>query len=370
MFLSSMCCIQGVCSKGKIMKLTFQTAQLKSAYTAAAAAIPAKATRDVLKSILLQSTPTGCRLVGGDSDLIVSASLPLQEHFGEVLLPPALGAILRETTAETIEITSWTGKIIVKAGTSRFALATGDAAEYPPPPDPAGEAHALLGATLTAAIDATIHAIDNESTRFALAGVAIDGDCVVATDSRRLAVYTLPEPLATEQIKVPTKAAQILRRSFSIVDRVQVRTDGSTATFTTDSISVHCRLLEGRFPRWRDVIPSQWQIGCTVNADNLLRAVRLTAATADRDDLSVTLEIGSTAIKLNSAGSIGEGEQSVECHSDGVVTVKVGSLFLAQALSTFPADQLVTIRAIDSESAILLELTGNRQIIMPLTTPG
>jgi hypothetical protein len=30
----------------------------------------------------------------------------------------------------------------------------------------------------------------------------------------------------------------------------------------------------------------------------------------------------------------------------------------------------VTIRAIDSESAILLELSGNRQIIMPLTTPG
>jgi hypothetical protein len=96
----------------------------------------------------------------------------------------------------------------------------------------------------------------------------------------------------------------------------------------------------------------------------------LTAATADKDDLSVTLEIGPQAIRLNSAGSIGEGEQSVECHSDGTVTIKVGSLYLAQALSTFPADQLVTIRAIDSESAILVELSGNRQIIMPLTTPG
>jgi DNA polymerase-3 subunit beta len=227
-----------------------------------------------------------------------------------------------------------------------------------------------LGATLSAAIDATIHAIDNESTRYALSGIAIEGDCIVATDARRLAVYSLPEPIVSEQIKVPAKAAQILRRSFSIVDRVQVRTDGSTATFTSNSISVHCRLLEGRFPRWRDVIPTGWQIGCTVNADSLLRAVRLTAATADKDDLSVTLEIGPQAIKLNSAGSIGEGEQTVECHSDGAVTIRVGSLYLAHALGTFPADQLVTIRAIDSESAILLELSGNRQIIMPLTTPG
>ena len=352
------------------MKLTFQTAQLKSAYSAAAAAIPTKATKDVLKSILLQSTPTGCRLVGGDSDLIVSASLPMQEHFGEVLLPQALGAILRETTAETIELTSWDASLFVKGVGSKFKLATGDAAEYPPPPDPAGEARSLLGATLSAAIDSTIHAIDNESTRYALSGIAIEGDCVVATDARRLAVYALPEPITEQQIKVPTKAAQILRRSFSIVDRVQVRTDGSTATFTSDAISVHCRLLEGRFPKWRDVIPSNWQIGCTVNADSLLRAVRLTAATADKDDLSVTLEIGPQAIRLNSAGSIGEGEQSVDCHSDGAVTIKVGSLYLAHALGTFPADQLVTLRAIDSEAAILLELSGNRQIIMPLTTPG
>ena len=352
------------------MHLTFQTSQLKSAYSAAAAAIPTKTAKDVLKSILLQSTPTGCRLVGGDSDLIVSASLPIQEHFGEVLLPQALGAILRETTAETIELTSWDVKVIVKAGSSRFVLAIGDAAEYPPPPDPAGEARSLLGATLCAAIDSTIHAIDNESTRFALSGIAIEGDAVVATDARRLAVYALPEPITEQQIKVPAKAAQILRRSFSIVDRVQVRTDGNTATFTSDSISVHCRLLEGRFPRWRDVIPTAWQIGCTVNADSLLRAVRLTAATTDKDDLSVTLEIGPQAIKLNSSGSIGEGEQSVDCHSDGAVTIRAGSLYLAHALGTFPADQLVTIRAIDSESAIMLELSGNRQIIMPLTSPG
>jgi len=352
------------------MHLTFQTPQLKSAYTAAAAAIPTKTAKDILKSILLQSTPTGCRLVGGDSDLIVSASLPTQEHFGEVLLPQALGAILRETTAEAIELTAWKEKLLIKTDGSKFKLATGSPAEYPPPPDPAGEARSLLGATLCAAIDSTIHAIDNESTRYALSGIAIEGDAVVATDARRLAVYMLPEPIVSEQIKVPAKAAQILRRSFSIVDRVQVRTDGNTATFTSDSISVHCRLLEGRFPKWRDVIPSNWQIGCTVNADSLLRAVRLTAATADKDDLSVTLEIGPQAIRLNSSGSIGEGEQSVECHSDGTVTIRVGSLYLAQALSTFPADQLVTIRAIDPESAILLELSGNRQIIMPLTSPG
>jgi DNA polymerase-3 subunit beta len=352
------------------MNLTFQTSQLKLAYTAAAAAIPTRTAKDVLKCILLQSAPTGCRLVGGDSDLIVSASLPIQEHFGEVLLPQALGAILRETTAETIELTSWDEKLLIKTDGSKFKLATGSPAEYPPPPDPAGEARSLLGASLSAAIDSTIHAIDNESTRYALAGVAFDGDSVVATDSRRLAVYALPESITEQQIKVPAKAAQILRRSFSIVDRVQVRTDGNTATFTSDSISVHCRLMEGRFPKWRDVIPSNWQIGCTVNADALLRAVRLTAATADKDDLSVTLEIGPQAIRLNSSGSIGEGEQSVECHSDGTVTIKVGSLFLAQALGTFPSDQLVTIRAIDSEAAILLELSGNRQVIMPLTTPG
>jgi DNA polymerase-3 subunit beta len=351
------------------MNLTFQTSQLKSAYTAAAAAVPTRTAKDVLKCILLQSTPHYCRLIGGDAELIVSAALPIQEHFGEVLLPAVLGQILRETVSETISITSWDGKIIVKAGGSRFVLTTGDAAEYPPPPDPAGEARTLLGATLSAAIDATIHAIDNDSTRYALAGVAFDGDSVVATDSRRLAVYTLPEAVVDQQIKVPTKAAQILRRSFGLLDHVQVRTDGNTATFTSDSISVHCRLLEGRFPKWRDVIPSQWEITCFVPVSDLLKAVRSAAVTTDKDDTGIRLEIGLQSIRLTSSGASGDSEQVVDCHSDGAVSLRVGALFLAQALAALPADQTVTLRAIDPEAAILLELSGIRQIVMPLVTP-
>jgi len=211
------------------MRLTFQTAQLKAAYAAAAAAIPTRTTKDILKCVLLQSTQHGCRLIGGDSDLIVSASLPAQEQLGEILLPTVLGQILRETVAETIELVASEGRLIVNASGSRFTLTTSDAAEYPPPPEPTGESRAILGGTLAAAIDATIHAVDNESTRYALACVVFDGDSVVATDARRLAIYSLPEAITTQQIKVPVKAASILRRAFATPDHVLIRTDGNTA---------------------------------------------------------------------------------------------------------------------------------------------
>ena len=351
------------------MRLSFQTAQLKAAYAAAAAAIPTRTTKDILKCVLLQSTQHGCRLIGGDSDLIVSASLPAQEQLGEILLPTVLGQILRETVAETIELVASEGRLIVNASGSRFTLTTGDAAEYPPPPEPAGESRSILGGTLAAAIDATIHAVDNESTRYALACVAIDGDSVVATDARRLAIYSLPEAITTQQIKVPAKAANILRRAFATLDHVEIRTDGNTATFATDTLSVYCRLLEGRFPKWQAVIPSDWQITTSVSVGDLLRAVRLTAATTDKDDLSVTLAITPEAIRLRSSGTSGEGEQDVACHSDGVVTLRVGAHYLAQALTTFPADHVVTIRAIDADTAIMLDLACVRQIIMPLSTP-
>jgi hypothetical protein len=102
---------------------------------------------------------------------------------------------------------------------------------------------------------------------------------------------------------------------------------------------------------------------------DLLKAVRSAAVTTDKDDTGIRLEIGPQSIRLTSSGASGDSEQVVDCHSDGAVSLRVGALFLAQALAALPADQTVTLRAIDPEAAILLELSGIRQIVMPLVTP-
>jgi DNA polymerase-3 subunit beta len=351
------------------MKLTFNTSQLKTAYMAASAAVPTKTPKDILKCVLLQSTPTDCRLIGGDTDLIVAATVQTQEEHGEIVLPATVGQILREVVDEEITLEADEGRLIIQTSGSRFRLSLQDANDYPPPQiDPLSGA-TILGTTLSAAIDATIHCVDLDASRYALGGCCLDGDTVVATDSRRMSYYTLPAPLADSRVIVPLRACNMLRRGLGATDLVHVQCSENTIQFASESLVVRARLLEGRFPKWRDVVP-RTTVAATCRVGELLRAVRLVAVTTDKESAGIMLIIQRDHIALESQMTTGAGNTQITCEATGIVSLSIYGQYLAQALACMPADDTVQIGAIDSESAMTLTHGQQRHIIMPLSAGG
>ena len=112
----------------------------------------------------------------------------------------------------------------------------------------------------------TVFATDNESSRYALGGVLIEltGDQItaVATDGRRLARQEGPaKAVGSHQSGdrttiIPTRAMQLLERALADNDEnIQLAARDNDVLVKSGRATIYSRLVEGRFPKWRDVFP-------------------------------------------------------------------------------------------------------------------
>src|SRR5262249_24723288 len=128
--------------------------------------------------------------------------------------------------------------------------------------------HELTAGALRTMIRRTVFAAAKESTRYAMTGVVWELDAeharLVATDSKRLALAGGPAkavggPAATRQSHiVPTKAMALLERSVQDDDEViRVSLRPNEVLFQTERATIYSRLVEGRFPPYKEIMPKK-----------------------------------------------------------------------------------------------------------------
>ena len=256
------------------MKITCDREKLLTAFQAVAAVAPARSPKPILQNVKLEVAESGEATLYA-TDLEVSIRRGVEgveaEQPGAVLLPVTrFGAILRESSDTTFKIETDGQKTLVRGERSRFNLPSENPSDFPAPP--AFDAEAYYQAPtrlLKEMIRRTIFATDNESSRYALGGVkfelAEDGKLIaVGTDGRRLA--KMEGPLEKVGDAAPIGDATIVpMRSLQLIDRTLVDEEAPTkfavrandAAFATPTATLSTRLLEGRYPKWRDVVPTR-----------------------------------------------------------------------------------------------------------------
>jgi DNA polymerase-3 subunit beta len=161
------------------------------------------------------------------------------------------------------------GKMLVRAGRSRFTLPTLPRDDFPVIAE--GDlptSFELAAAELVQIIDKTRFAISTEETRYYLNGIFLhvaDDDRPVlkaaATDGHRLARVTLDRPDGAEgmpDVIVPRKCIAELRKLLDERgdSRVQVDLSASKIRFTLGSAILTSKLIDGTFPDYSRVIPT------------------------------------------------------------------------------------------------------------------
>jgi DNA polymerase-3 subunit beta len=349
---------------------------LQAALAVVLKAVPTRGTKPIMQNVRL-----GDGLLTG-SDLEIRIDREIDYH-GEPMLLPAhrLSAILRAATGDEVHLAAKDSTVTVKCGAGSWTLPTEDVAEYPHwEPEDLKALCRLPADQFGRAARATTYAADSESSRYALGGVLLDVTPTddgsmqnwVATDGRRLACVETESDQAVDasQTIVPGRLMDAVASLATGDGSVQIEANAKEVRFTLTGCTVTGRLLEGRFPRWRDVVGEPEGEPTVIDCVELLQAVNAAAIVTSEQSKGVSLDWTSGTLVL--AGRSSEyGESLCECPtiaSGTTASTRLDPQYMAQFLSHLPADEEphVHVYVKDAESRVLLRCGTYTGVIMPL----
>ncbi len=235
---------------------------------------------------------------------------------GEAILPAAkLIAILRETRDSELSIETDPSACIVKGPSLEFEMPSEDPSQFPDLPTFAEDKfHEITSGSLREMIRRTVFAAADETARYSMTGVLWELEDnvarLVATDGRRLA---LAQGTATghgghttrgQAPVVPTKAMSLLERNLQDDEEtVKICLRPNEVLFRTERAVVYSRLVEGRFPDYRQVMPKKQAVRIVLHATPFQTAVRQAAIMTDEDSKRVTFRFSKDNLTLKAQGT-------------------------------------------------------------------
>lgn len=366
------------------MKIQCHRPTLSAAFQVVSGVVPARTPKDILKNVKLEVADGIATLSATDSEVGIRYELEGVEieRPGVTLLPTnRLLAILREVQDNAVLLELRDDGLLVRCGSSEFRLQAADPLEFPPVPGfDAIAYHVLSGRVLKEAVKRTVFATDVESTRYALGGVLLeqDGDNITlaATDSRRLAVMKIVgraegDPTGGNATPViPSKAMSLLERSITEDEDVLIAVQANDALVKAGPATISCRLVEGRFPRYRDVIPTNSTATIDLVVSSFLSAVKQAQIVTNDESRGVDFAFSSGSLKLESqAADIGRSTVEMPISYEAAdITITFDPRFVAEFLRVLEPESSVRLALIDAESAAVFRTEdGYTYVIMPLS---
>lgn len=253
------------------MRLFCDQAPLLRAVRQAGAAVPSRAIKPILQSLKMVANKDGITIAGTDLEFSVKVQLDAAvEESGETLVPAAkFSALLAAVTCETVKLACTDGKVVLTTDTGEYVMRTEPVEDFPaighePPKDYAALPATQFGAMLRQ----TIFATGSDEARYILGGVRLEfGEpgqnnslplAVVGCDARVLAWWDTGVSLVGDRppgdAMVPAPVCQKMIRMFDKAGDISIAANDNTFFAWTDRISCCARLLEGRYPVWRDIV--------------------------------------------------------------------------------------------------------------------
>ncbi len=226
----------------------------------------------------------------------------------------------------------------------------------------------------------TVFATDAESSHYALGGVLIelaeDTMIGVGTDGRRLAVQQGPAtPIGghktVESTVIPSKAVQLMERAIADnEDNIQLAARENSVVLKSRHSTIFSRLVEGRYPRWRDVFPSRGEmVKIEMPVGPFLAAVRQAAIVTSDERRGVDFTFSDGKLTLAGHGAdIGESHVELPIAYEGQeIPVKLDPRYLADFLRVLDPETAITLHIRNAQSAIICDTSDNYSyVIMPL----
>ena len=312
------------------MKLTVERAALLRALAHVQSVVERRNTIPILSNALLEARSGALRITATDMDLAVVEKVPAEvsQDGATTVAAHTLYDIVRKLPeGAQIEIGSGReeGRLDLRSGRSRLSLAALPSEDFPVTTD--GDTphnFAVTAGELRTLIDRTQFAVSTEETRYYLNGIYLhaakaedsDGEVLraVATDGHRLARVDVPLPKGASGMPgviVPRKTVAELRKLVEEGEaEIAVSLSETKIRFALESVVLTSKLIDGTFPDYKRVIPSNNDKALEVECDAFAKAVDLVSTISTEKSRAVKLSLGKGSLVLSAsspeAGSASE----------------------------------------------------------------
>ncbi len=331
------------------MKLTIERAALLKALAHVQSVVERRNTIPILSNALIEARDGALRVTATDMDLAVVETVPATvSQPGETTVPAhTLYDMVRKLPeGAQIEIGSGSeeGRVELRAGRSRLALAALPAADFPVTTEgDTPTSFTLTAAELRTLIDRTQFAVSTEETRYYLNGIYIhateadEGGAAVlravATDGHRLARVEIPLPdgaAGMPGVIVPRKTVTELRKLIEEDGEVAVSLSETKIRFALGDVVLTSKLIDGTFPDYRRVIPATNDKKLEVECGEFAHAVDLVSTISTDKSRAVKLTIGKGSLMLSATSpDAGSATEELEVgYSDDALEIGFNSRYL------------------------------------------
>ena len=288
------------------MKANFNRAALAEALGLLTSVVPSRTPKPILCCVQITAEEKEVRICATDLEVGINylVSEVQVEKPGEVIVPAdRLAAIVRESVDDVLAIESSNGTCEIKGADSHFTIYGHEPGQFPIVPDFEGAAEIKIALTnLQAGIEQCLFATAKESSRYAINGVLweIKGKklLLVATDGRRLArsrvnLDSAPKGEALENIIVPAKVMSLLDKiGSSDKDTVAIKLIDNQVLISCANVVISSNLVEGKFPKYEDIIPTDYDKKLKLSTEAALSAVRRASLLMSEESRGIKLSVG------------------------------------------------------------------------------
>lgn len=354
------------------MKFVVSSTDLLSHLSAISKVISSKSTMPILDNFLFQLSETELKITASDleSTLITSMELDNMEGDGTIAVPAKL---LIDTLKEfpeqplTFQVDEENYGIEIFSENGKFSIVGQSGEDFPELPEVNEESATSVNVShevLQKGIEKTLFATADDELRPVMNGIFVElspeNMGFVASDAHKLVRYRRTD--ATSEFEssfiLPKKPASLLRGLLPKEEfDVKLDFDDKNAIFTLSNYKLICRLVEGNYPSYNSVIPSDNPNKMVIDRLEFYNTVKRVSVFSNQASNLVKLSINDNQLVV-SAQDIDFSISAVErlkCEYDGdEIEIGFKSTFLLEILSNIPATDVRVEMSDPSRAGLLL----------------
>lgn len=350
---------------------------------AVAGIVERRHTLPILSNVLIQISETGLSFVATDLEIQITATAVNNgncENNAITVSAKKLQDIVR-ALPDNAEI-SFDGKesrLQLKAGKSQFNLQTLPANDFPKLAlsDEEVSEISLPQSTLRHLFNQVQYAMAQQDIRYYLNGLLMVFEPgmikVIATDGHRLSLASMEVPSIqqTAEAILPRKTViELIKLLADVDDEVTIRLGKNLVTFSFGSINLVSKVIEGKFPDYKKVVPINYQNHVLLDRLSLLRAMQRAAILSNEKFRGVRMVLTQNSLRVICNNTEQEeAEEEIEInYTNDPLDIGFNVTYMLDVLNNINSSE-VDCSFGDANSSCLITVPGDdrfKYVVMPM----